>query len=99
MGQVVTNVMSLIKEEAQDLRMCIARAGSQHICLFLCTDISCARPLVRLMSSLWAFFKPPLHPGRLLAAQCLRPQSPALACKSGFPEWNVSQASVAGSAL
>lgn len=79
MEQVVTNVMSLIKEEVQDLRMCIARARSQRICLFLCTDISCARPLVRLMSSLCTFFKPPLHPGRLLAAQCLRPQSPALA--------------------
>ena len=26
--------------------------------------------------------------GILQAAQCLRPQSPALACKSGFPEWN-----------
>lgn len=73
MEQVVTNVMSLIKEEVQDLRM------YQRICLFLCTDISCARPLVRLMSSLCTFFKPPLHPGRLLAAQCLRPQSPALA--------------------
>lgn len=78
MEQVVTNVMSLIKEEVQDLRMCIARARGQHI-LFPCTDISCARPLVRLMSSLCTFVKPPLHPGRLLAAQCLRPQNPALA--------------------